>query len=383
MNTIHKANSLHQNSKIYHKINRDVESRKKNIGDTKKISNSAQCVSYLGNHALPHKGIRFLDKIIFPSSIRHSISGLKPNLVALYGFSSSQNRTAHFIKNIHENNKVISIADLNYGIGLFSTIYHNPGNVIKYDLFSKLNDLSVDVMSRSVDINFKELKGRRYAELLTRWIDFLNKNIKKTDIFSYVNGKFENEHQKMKTIDKLIIKNTSSNIDVTLFKRFIYENNIFSCGCISEAILLLKAIDKSGGLSANNLLGTFELIQKHFFRNSSKLGIDFFRQNDISIISSWNRPTPDYNEKVSTFDVHEKPYMNSNRRQLDGKETDEPITYSEIRHMVRKHHADINGITRIYLNDSNVEFAPGINKGEWIKKEKSDLLGMHKSKSQA
>jgi hypothetical protein len=288
LNTIHKANSLHQPTNIHHHINRGIESRKKNIGGIKKVSNSNQCMSYLGNHTPPHKGIRFLDKIIFPSTIKHSISGLKPNLVALYGFSASQNKTAHFIKEIDEGNKVISVADLNYGIGLFATIYYNPEDAIKYDIFKLMHNLSNDIGSRNIDISFKEFKGKRYADLLTKWIDFLQRNIKKTDIFSYVNSKSKNEWQKIKIINKLIIKNTSSNVNIESLSHFIYKNNFFCCGSISEAILFLQVIDKSGGLSKNDLLGAFELMQKHFFRNSSKHGIDFFRANGIDIISSWN-----------------------------------------------------------------------------------------------
>lgn len=349
------------------------------IKNVEKISNSNQdktVAAASGKQKTMVNQLRFLDILICPNDIKHGIDGFKVPLSAIYGFEAQQEKVNLFLENLdmfHIVYKHLTIASLNHRKGLVPLSCDSYEIASEDAMIEKIVDLSKDIKSReTIDRNATEC-GKDYSEdLLDKWVDYLQTNKSRLDVFAYVNSKGYDVEKKESMIKKLILKNTRANVD-SLFS-FIKDKGVFSCKNISEAAVFLSEMYGSADLPKEHLFGLMSLIQKHFFRNSSKLGIDFFRENGVDIISSWNNSESDSNKKILVSDVHEKPYLDNKRRERAGNEVEEPITYSEIRHMERKHKKDTDGITRIFLNGESVEFASGIDSGEWIEKEQSELF---------
>lgn len=355
-----------------------------NVGDSslsiniKGISNSDICPHLsiqTDREKLASNEVMFFDKAISPSNIRKVTSYIKPKLVAIYGFVKVQEITAKFIDNLHKDYKYTTVAELNLRIGLGAQPTVVPEETDNCTYLKEINCFSKDITARKIDCRDMHPSTYYSEALLDKWITYLQENKSKTDVFSYINSKDINTNKKEALIEKLITKNIPSTIDTKSLNVFIKKYKLFDKGNINDAVLYLEKINKIGELSHNDIRGVYELTQRHFFRNSSKLGIDFFRENNIKILSSWNKSETEKPEKISVTDVIHKPYDNNVSRILNKVKICEPITYSEIRYMYKKYKNDTDSVIRFFLDKNSVEFAQGIAKGEWMKHDISAISG--------
>ncbi|WP_156823157.1 hypothetical protein [Providencia sneebia] len=268
---------------------------------------------------------------------------------------------------------VVTIAALNHRLDIIA-YYDDIDNVSKEGLLYNIQNLSKDIATRVIIPSEYLNDTYNYTDdLLYKWHDYLKVNQTKLDVFHYVNAKNLSTDEKNKLIKNLLLKNSSGAVDIKNLDCFIKGNNLFDNKNIHQAERQLRTMYNDDCLSLEIMYGIHELIQTHFFRNSSKLGVDFFNKNNITILSSWNKPSKIRAEKITKMEIENKHYNNNERRVVGNQEIREPITFSEIRHMLRKYKNDTDGITRIFMDGDSIEFAAGIDKGQWIKQDKSTL----------
>ncbi len=335
--------------------------------------------------------IAYIKKIFFSPQSPNS----KSNGTFIFGLAQPQNKVINYITNSDYNLSISKIAYINQRIGLERNDLNFYGNSIeiKEDLNNKLlafissaykkeKILPIEPESNDLEtINyFNDPKNQEYIEsvnklprqdLIFKWSEFLSKNQEKVDIFQYVNNKKATVIEKNKIIEKLILKNTTEFVNQHQLEKFITDNNIFSCKNMKEARELLMTISNNEfDIHSIEIFNLFSMIQNHFFRNTSKLGLDFFNDNNVNIVMAWNT---NGNQTISLDEVNNKPYKKGIRRTFSKFITVEPITYSEIRYINKNTSKFSDNLYRIKFDDDKVSFSSGL-KNKWHQYNKEKLI---------
>lgn len=319
------------------------------------ISNSPDSFIFLNNVVLE-------DKII-----KNKCEKMKAH-VAVYGFGQNQIELLRFIKNnfnVHE--EVMTIATLNRMLGLIKYTV----NELKFPKGIESNQVIINAIKTMGDDLTIKKKIKDSHVLINDWLVFLTDNKHKIDIFSYVNSKALTQENKNNLIKKLILKNVSSKVSMPVLFAVFDEIKLFNAKSITEACECLR----ESKLPLEHLSATFELIQQHFFRNTSKLGLSFFRMHGYAISIAWNKHgymgkiNP---EMISLSAVLHKPFNQGERRLGNA----EPITYSEIRHVIRHQDEFDDLVYRINLQRKSVFLSSGINNENWFEYKEPNLLSL-------
>ncbi len=367
----------------------------KNIKDDKKslkISRENIEKSCLLNHLLKLKSnnenlseidyITNIKKIFFsPQSPNR-----KSNGISVFGINQSQNKVINHIIDSDYNLSISKIAYINQRIGLERNDLNIYGDriEIKEDLNNKFfafinsaykKEKILPIKPDSNDLEtinyFNDPKNQEYIEtvnklpkqdLIFKWSEYLSNNQDKVDIFQYLNNKKVSLVEKNKIIEKLILKNTTEFVNQHQLAKFITDNSIFSCKNMNEARELLMTMSNDEfDIHLIEIFNLFSLIQNHFFRNTSKLGLNFFNDNSVNIVMAWNT---DGNQTISLEEVNNKPYKKGIRRTFSEFIAVEPITYSEIRHINKNTSKFADNLYRIKFDDDRLSFSSGL-KGKW------------------
>ncbi|WP_265503666.1 hypothetical protein, partial [Providencia heimbachae] len=290
----------------------------------------------------------------FPDKNEHS-------MVAIYGFSHQQLATYEFIKSIKPNANVETIAKFNRQLGLVKRDF-DPDYFSKPYLYRCLKQLLDDLTFALSQV--PQWSNNKEDVYFSYWKNILNENKYKTDIFNYIDSKEITIDEKTILLKKLIVKNTPDSVDADKLEKFIIENNILDCRSLSDMMNKLHELYtyKKDTLFSNTI-GLLELIQNHFFRNTSKLGLKFFNDINASVIMAWNS---DYESSLSLDKINQKEYKNGNRRSFENKGVVEPITYSEIRYLDKKSNIFNDSMARMILtqDQDKIAFSLGL-KNQW------------------
>lgn len=211
--------------------------------------------------------------------------------IAIYGFSAPQLKSCHFIRSTKPEQSITTIAKLNRELDLTRFIFNHDDLYIEniyYHLNQQLN-FFIEALSKNEPKHIPNFNDSYLESCVYLWKMYINENSHKIDIFQYINSKSESIEDKSKIIYKLIIKNTPESVDAKKLHDFIIDNKIMSCKSLSDFKKKIMELDHDEKLnSKSTVIGLFELIQNHLFRNTSKVGLDFFNENIFSILMTWN-----------------------------------------------------------------------------------------------
>lgn len=308
----------------------------------------------------------FLNKIIMKDKIVTNKNDENKKNIAIYGFTKNQMELVRFIKkDLNIDKGILMIATLNRILGLIKYEHHQlrraQGQSEKDMVINYIGTMGNNITAKN--------KSRINNELINSWVDVLSNNKHKTDVFSYINKKQLSLTDKSLLIKKLIVKNTASNINVESIFKVLDSIGIFNSSNIEEACDCLK----KNALPLSDIYTIFDLVQTHFFRNTSKLGLDFFKDNGYAISIAWNKDGfgQKINHKmISLEDVLNRPFKQGERRFNNA----EPITYSEIRHLVKYYHDFSDIIYRVSFQNQSVLFSSGISNENWFEYKKRNIL---------
>ncbi|WP_258089445.1 hypothetical protein [Serratia liquefaciens] len=319
--------------------------------------------------------VTFLQKNVFPNRISNRISNPKISPVAVYGFEEPQMGVNKFVKKCNSIVITKTVAELNEVLGIVRYLYPEKYAISDYytgGIARSINELAGMVKrARPPETIAKSNRDVFSHKLLNKWCLYLKENKNKTDVFYYISKFRTLPHAKKEhLLKKLIVKNTSSFVEQGRVFEFIEKSGLFLCNNLTEASVIIEKEMCSGKGIANNVIyGVFELMQSHFFRNTSKLGLDFFRENKFHIMMAWNNH--DGIGKISLPVVKNKFFDSLSRRNINGHEMIEPITFSEIRHVI-KHEQDFEGkITRVSMHGDRIELSEGISSRRWVVHDRS------------
>lgn len=307
----------------------------------------------------------FINNYIFKAMPYYS------NGVAVYGFSDYQMGSCRFIRSTKPKTNIETIANFNKRIELIKYMvnYHTTNDKSLLHLFNTQLDNFTQALSEKM-IRDEEVSMNKH-DLLPLWEKKIHENKNKIDIFRYIANKNLSSEEKNELLYKLITKNTPESVDKNALHKFITENDILSCSCLEEAKVKINQVyeEKDKEVSIH-MQGLFELIQNHFFRNTSKLGLDFFRANKYPIIMTWNA---DDKKTLSLNTIQQKEFKQGIRRSLNDHENIEPITFSEIRHLDRNIKKFSGYIYRMIQVGNTVNFSTGLQ-GNWYQFKKEEFL---------
>ncbi|WP_224060645.1 hypothetical protein [Providencia alcalifaciens] len=293
--------------------------------------------------------------------------------IAVYGFSTPQLKSCRFIRSTKPEKSITTIANFNQALGLNKEIL-NYGNASKHYMYQSLHqqlNTFIDVLSEHEPKYEPNFSDSYLNSCLYLWKDYLHKYSYQADIFQYINLKESSIEDKNKLIHRLIIKNTSEKTVPKALYKYIIDHEIFNCTSLSEFKIKMTELNKDNKLrSVEIITGLFELIQNHLFRNTSKIGLDFFRKNAFSILMTWN---DEDNNPFLFSDIGQKAFKHGNRRSFNGHDYVEPITFSEIRHLERNKKKFTDKIVRIITDDTQVAFSLGLD-SPWGIYDKADFL---------
>lgn len=285
---------------------------------------------------------------------------------AIYGISKYQLECADYMRAVNKEVQTIMIGSLNQRIGLTKMNVY-PLCSVYGELDEQLSTFVNALENRSlVDA---DCLHKSYLPLLNQWQETLANSQHKIDIFQYL-AKKSNTQEQLKELKKLIIKNTPPETDSAELYNFI-KNKILPCQSLSAFQTKLQALYQTDKEDIDcNSSGLFNLIENHFFRNTSKVGLTFFLQNHHSIVFSWNQNDE---EGLLINDIKQKKFKHGFRRLYNNKEYIEPIVFSEIRHLERNKNQFSNNIIRIQLHSESVMISNDFDE-KWFEYKDSEII---------
>ncbi|HHR5899932.1 TPA: hypothetical protein ACS7XC_000806 [Providencia alcalifaciens] len=293
--------------------------------------------------------------------------------IAVYGFSAQLLNSCRFVRSTRSKKTITTIANLNTELDLTKVIFNYssiPKSYIHQSLHQQLNNF-INALSESKPKHHSNFGNKNPESYLYLWKEYLHKSRHKIDLFKYIHSKEISIEEKNNVIKKLIIKNTPSSVDSQELYDFIIENNIINCTSLTDFKKKITELKNNKNVDLDKyIIGLFELVQNHFFRNTSKLGLDFFNENAFSIVMTWNDAK---NAPLSLEDIRQKTFKQGHRRLLDGQSHIEPITFSEIRHLDKHPEQFAHKIIRIITDDKHVAFSLGLE-GHWGIYDKAEFL---------
>ncbi|HFF1653068.1 TPA: hypothetical protein ACGBIO_000736 [Providencia rettgeri] len=335
-------------------------------------NNTSSFISHLHNVESSQNPFDLLSTSQQKIAINQERDELKNNIqhdikkAAIYGISKHQLECADYMRAVNKEVQTIMIGSLNQSIGL-NKVNVYPLCSVYGELDEQLNAFVNALENRStVDADWV-LKS--YLPFVNQWQVTLANNKHKIDIFQYL-AKKSNTQEQLKELKKLIIKNTSPKTNSDELYNFI-KNKILPCQSLSEFRAKLQDLYQTNKEDINwNSSGLFNLIENHFFRNTSKIGLNFFLQHHHSIILTWNQN----DEKGFLLsDINQKNFKHGFRRLYNNKECIEPITFSEIRHLERNKSQFSNNIIRILLHNDSAMISKGFD-DKWFEYKDSEMI---------
>ncbi|WP_413724242.1 hypothetical protein [Sodalis sp. RH16] len=297
--------------------------------------------------------------------------------VAVFGLRKKQDDLKFLLEKGLGLKRVKTINILNTQIGL-----NGPPQP-----WEKLGYPSKDLFDRSIE-NISKISVRApsqpskksHGDLKSRWKNYLYANKEKLDpiirirtllMQTAANGNKDN-------LEQFILKNTEADCNIEeLCKHLKYL--ILKLGCKNSAELeqALESYKTEKGellLSSENYKDLYHLYNFHFFRNTSKLGLEFFAEERFDIAYAWNT---EENAEINLDEANYKPWKNGKRR--DDIHLNRPvhewITYSEIRSILRDKNSvfSSNKPFKFFfafdhrMKRFNVEMASSLRSDHWVK----------------
>lgn len=303
-----------------------------------------------------------------------SKSGIKQ--VVLYGMSEVRDKGKKAIDQANEQLKTegkqgfkaTTVDTYNSSIGIdWDQIADDP-----VSMFAKIKDGTIgNNMTEKDENGFEEVIEQDTRQ---EWKQFLQKNADKVDIFkkisSFIKEGIKPLHMGQKTTGWANQVNKYG-VDATL-KGFILKqmepdlrDNYLKDGTIDSYVEILKeCVDKykKGALTKeeyNAILDKHfpnhkvddngdhhedfykhrafgDVIANAFFRQTSKLGLEFFQEKGIKVVFQWtNKHGLSMNTEKNQAELHNKWWLNNQHKKLSNKFKYGSITYSEMRHVER------------------------------------------------
>ena len=309
--------------------------------------------------------------------ISHTIAPHTVN--AMYGFSTPRFYAYDFLNHYHSTTPNCSIDELNVILegnrdhSKLNPHLYSPSIIALDKSISKLlymlSDETVEHTSTSLTERNRS-HDKLKMDLAQKWKTYLQNNKNKVDIFRYLGSKNVSPEEKSRLLKKLIIKNIRDERDTHILHDFLIKNNLISSASLEmfkESLFQLPDSILKKSIAEIRLLP--ELIENHFFRNTSKLSFDFFNHQNFNLLFAW-----DSNEDslISLPEVNLKPYKSMQKRKHNNRSAPEPVTYSEIRHLYKNKNKFSKNLHRISLSEDTVKFSHGLD-GDWYTFDKKRL----------
>lgn len=285
--------------------------------------------------------------------------------VALYGISGGLKKIHKFIVGGLRMNNVATIADFNREFG-----------IVHYKRREKESNSLISEFAEHIAIatdNTLIKKARDPAPIVEEWARYLGEHKGRLDVFVRLNKLLSRvpEEERLTVAEQFVLKNTSSLCDAKSLAECLTKL-IDDSGC--KTLLDAAAAIEKSGLSIRDSIreDLAELVVKHFFRNSSKLGLTFFAEHGASIIFRWDKA----GGKIDIDAIQKKPWKEGEGRRFGGKY--EPITYSEVRSILRNPKLFDNKVSKAsfggelvpdgskYRYSDVVELAGSLQSNEWV-----------------
>ncbi|WP_380179218.1 hypothetical protein [Kalamiella sp. sgz302252] len=253
------------------------------------------------------------------------------NPIAIFGFGDDIFHSACFVKwSVNAIQPLITMPWLNKSIGLSNDEYYDCKNMAdKY--FCLINSL-VSFLDKDKPFDCSP-NSFLTPEFLQEWKGYLKERKQKLDIFARLARESDPVAKEIR-LKKLIAKNTGGDTDMEQFFYFI-KNNFFSCANSHEVVKKLETMksDKNWVEMGPLIHSMYKFVDKHFFRNTSKLGLAFLQSKGFDFIFADNG-RPD-GKVLNAKDLAMKKYHHYERNCItrDGEKIQiwEPITFSEAR----------------------------------------------------
>ncbi|WP_157658468.1 hypothetical protein [Burkholderia ubonensis] len=254
--------------------------------------------------------------------------------VAIYGISNSQKESGRFICHNLKMNNVASIARFNKQLGI---VHYRRGEQEPGYLISEF----AEHIEKAIDNTLIE-RANEPAPIVKEWARYLGRNKDRLDAFFRLNKLLSRvpEQERLALAEQFVRKNTSGCCDSkSLAKCLVNLIDDFECKTLRDVDAVLEKSRSSIRDSLQEDLA--ELVVKHFFRNSSKLGLTFFAEHGASIIFGWDND----GRKLDIDAIQDKPWKKEGERRFGAMY--EPITYSEVRSILRAPEFFANKVSKI------------------------------------
>ncbi|AUH51953.1 hypothetical protein CXB49_14550 [Chromobacterium sp. ATCC 53434] len=276
--------------------------------------------------------------------------------VALYGLSDAQMQLSRFVRGELDMQNVATIANYNRQLGI---VHYSRSDATHSIAPHKL----IQEFSRHISAAAAGKLAKRAPKptppIIQAWADYLGAHHQRLDPFVRL-GKLLADvprEERAAVATRFVLKNTSGGCRTeTTVNTLLYL--IHSCGC-KDAESVVAALGKHT-LGFQDLLDLSELFIKHFFRNTSKLGLAFFAAQGAEIAIAWNAPGAG---KMDIESIRQKPWQAQQRRFQNSYE---PITYSEVRSVLRQPALFDGKVSKVYIAGDSVELADSPASEEWV-----------------
>ena len=213
------------------------------------------------------------------------------------------------------------------------------------------------------------------------WRDFINQHRNKVDIFNHINEETLPSSMKDKKLTDIILKNLEPLSSEEGFRRynitkifdFMKKKDIYNCKSIEDFRLKLLDLSSEDLFTYSDEINNLIIItMNHFFRNTSKIGMDFLVKENCHILFTWDNY---YNNFILDDHIYQKAYKENFQDADESFNKYEPITYSEIRHLYKNKDKFRNHLHRISISEKEQDicFAAGFN-GTWFGFKNHDFI---------
>ncbi|OQS48376.1 hypothetical protein B0T49_12820 [Chromobacterium violaceum] len=275
--------------------------------------------------------------------------------VALYGLSHAQMQLSHFVRRELHMQNVTTIANYNKQLGIVhysreDAMYRISPRILLQEFGRHISDAAAGNLAA---------RAPQAAPIIHAWADYLSAHHSRLDPFVRLNALLADVPPKQRSavVTRFVLKNTSGdcNTEKTV-NTLLYLVKASGCKNAEDVVSLLG----KSTLERRDLLDLSELFIKHFFRNSSKLGLEFFAKQGAEIAFAWNDPSCG---KMDIEAIQQKPWKEQQRRFQDSYE---PITYSEVRSVLRQPELFDDKVSKVYFADDGVELAASPASEQWV-----------------
>ncbi|MGY4730820.1 hypothetical protein [Burkholderia pyrrocinia] len=289
--------------------------------------------------------------------------------VAIYGVSDCQVDASDFIRCKLEMHNRATIANFNKELGI---VHYNRR---RKDPKSMISEFAKHIATAADKTLIK--KATSQAPIVEKWARYLGEHKDRLDAFSRLNKLLSRvpEQERLAVAEQFVRKNTSSECDAkSLAECLVKLIDDSGCKTLGDADAFLN--ESGSSISYRIQEDLAELVVKHFFRNSSKLGLTFFVEHGASIIFGWDNG----GRKLDIDAIQEKPWKEGEGRRFG--DMYEPITYSEVRSILRNPKLFANKVSKVsferkgekvlvldgskYYYSGVVELAGSPQSNEWV-----------------